>query len=384
MTVHALHPDASGVRARLLSALDLALPSLSVRAHDDDKRASFPTEAFAVLADCRLLTAVLPLDEGGAGLGIERASVPTLLQTLVRIGGAHLSLARLYEGHVNAFALLWHYGSTVQRLRLMRHVREGGILGVWNAPSPDGPLRLEDEGNGFVLRGSKIHASGAGAITRPLLTATDAKGRLLMLWCDVSRAVVDLTPWRVQGMRATTTGTIVLDGVPVASDDIFGADQDYHRQPAFSGGAWRFVAAQLGAAGAMVDLMKESLARAGRDGDPHQRARVADASMALETGRLWTLTAARMAEDPSADPAEAISYVGMARLVVEQACMDIVALAQRSVGLRAFHEENAMERIARDLATYLRQPAPDAVRDAAGEAALAFTGTSLERWEGPP
>lgn len=380
MTVHALHPDADGIRARLLSSLDAVLPVLSAQARDDDRRASFPSEAVATLRACQSMTAVLPLDEGGAGLGIDRASTQTLLHVLLKIGGAHLSLARLYEGHVNAFALLWQYGSTVQRLRLMRHVRDGGMLGVWNAPSPDGPLRLDVEGAEYRLRGSKIYASGAGSITKPLLTATDHDGRMLMLWCDVSKASVDLSDWQVQGMRATATGTIVLDGVHVAKDELFGGDQDYHRQPAFSGGAWRFVAAQLGAAGAMVDLMKESLLRAGRDGDPHQRARLADATMALETGRLWTATAARIAEDPSIDAAEAVSYVGMARLVVEQACLDIIALAQRSVGLRALNEANPMERIARDLATYLRQPVPDAIRDAAAERALAFVGPSLERW----
>ena len=380
MTVHALHPDASGIRSRLLAALDAALPTLSAHAREDDVRASFPAAAVATLADCQLMTAVLPLDEGGAGLGIDRSSVPTLLQVLLRLGAAHLSLARLYEGHVNAFALLWHHGSTVQRLRLMRHVRDGGMLGVWNAPSPDGPLRLERDGTAFVLHGSKIYASGAGSITRPLLTATDPDGRMLMLWCDVSKATVDLSGWKVHGMRATDTGTIVLDDIPVAKDELFGADQDYHRQPAFSGGAWRFVAAQLGAAGALVDLMKASLLQARRQDDPHQRARLADATMALETGRLWTTSAARIAEDPSSDAAEAVSYVGMARLVVEQVCMDIMALAQRSVGLRAFHEANPMERIARDLATYLRQPVPDAIRDGAAESALHFTDPSLDRW----
>lgn len=380
MTVHALHPDADVTRSYVLGNLEKALPALVLHACEDDKAARFPSAAFATLADSGLMAAVLPVEEGGAGFGIDRTAVPALLHTLMRLGGAHLSLARLYEGHVNAFALLWSYGTTAQRIRLMRHVRSGGILGVWNAPSPDGPLTLEADDEGFRLRGSKIYASGAGSITRPLLTATDSDGRLLMLWCDVSKARVDLSRWQVQGMKATATGTLFLDGILVSRDEIFGDDQAYHRQPAFSAGAWRFVAAQLGAAGAMVDLMKHALLAAKRGEDPHQRARLADASMALETGRLWTTAAAIRAEDPSADPAEAVSYVGMARLVVEKACMDIIALAQRSIGLQALHESNPLERIARDLATYLRQPVPDAIRDAAAASALASSLPSLDRW----
>ena len=38
----------------------------------------------------------------------------------------------------------------------------------------------------------------------------------------------------------------------------------------------------------------------------------------------------------------------------------MIALAQRSVGLAGFLEAHPLERLMRDLATYLRQPAPDA------------------------
>lgn len=380
MTVHALHTD--GQTARDGFALDLrdAVPELTALAVADDRSGAFCSQAMALLRQRGVLAAVLPVEEGGIGLGTDRMATPILCLALFQLGGAHLSAARLFEGHVNAFALLWQYGSTAQRLRLMHYVRDGGLLGVWNAPAPDGPLRLLEDGEGFRLSGRKIYASGAGAIQRPLLTATTPDGRLLMLWCDVTDATIDLSGWRVQGMKATATGTVHLDGIPVAGDELFGRDQDYHRQPAFSGGAWRFVAAQLGAAGALVDLTKQALLASGREQDPHQRARLAEAAMRLETGRLWTVAASRMAEDPSVAADEAIHYVGMARLVVEQAGMDIIALAQRSIGLRGMHEENPMERICRDLATYLRQPAPDAVRDAAAGATLAFPRPLLERW----
>ena len=380
MTVHSLHRDGAMHRERLVHALQDALPELQTLARRDDEAASFPVDAIGVLERCGLLSGVLPVDEGGAGIGTERLATPALLCVLTLIGGAHLSLARLFEGHVNAVALLWQYGSGLQRQRLVRYVRDGGLLGVWNAPAPEGPLRLVEDGDHFKLSGTKIYASGAGAIRRPLLTATTPDGKLLMLWCDVTKAVVDLSSWKVLGMKATATGTVHFDGVPVARDELFGQDQDYHRQPAFSGGAWRFVAAQLGAAGALVDLMKEALLSAGRDQDPHQRARLAEAVMRLETGRLWTEKAAALAEDPTADAGDITSYVGMARLVVEQVGMDIIALAQRSVGLRGMLEDNPMERICRDLATYLRQPVPDAVRDAAAGAALASHVSSLARW----
>ena len=43
-------------------------------------------------------------------------------------------------------------------------------------------------------------------------------------------------------MRASATGAVDFSGVPVEPIEIVGGDGDYERQPAFSGGAWRFAA----------------------------------------------------------------------------------------------------------------------------------------------
>jgi len=53
--------------------------------------------------------------------------------------------------------------------------------------------------------------------------------------------------------------------------------------------------------------------------------------------------------------------VGLARIAVETACLDAMRLIQRSLGLSAFRQGSPIERICRDLSTYLRQPAPDEV-----------------------
>ena len=83
--------------------------------------------------------------------------------------------------------------------------------------------------------------------------------------------------------------------------------------------------------------------------------------IARETSRLWVRNAARIAEDKRAEPQEAVAYVGLTRLAVETACLDVIRLVQRSLGLAAFRHGHPAERICRDLGTYLRQPAPDEV-----------------------
>ena len=98
----------------------------------------------------------------------------------------------------------------------------------------------------------------------------------------------------------------------------------------------------------------------GRGADPHQAARLGQAAIAAETARLWVEAAAARAEAANAGP-DAVAQVGLARLAVERAALDVLELAQRSIGLQAFMRPNPLERVMRDLATYLRQPAPDRV-----------------------
>jgi alkylation response protein AidB-like acyl-CoA dehydrogenase len=103
------------------------------------------------------------------------------------------------------------------------------------------------------------------------------------------------------------------------------------------------------------------LKAAGRLDNPHQLQRLGNSLIACETSRLWVRQVARTVEDPQVDPGHAIAYTGLARIAVETACLDAMRLAQRSLGLSAFRRGNPVERICRDLGTYLRQPAPDEV-----------------------
>jgi hypothetical protein len=62
-----------------------------------------------------------------------------------------------------------------------------------------------------------------------------------------------------------------------------------------------------------------------------------------------------------------MSFVNLGRAAIEQACMDVIPLVQRSLGLRGLMVSNPVESMMRDLATYLRQPAGD---EALSEAAM--------------
>ncbi len=303
-----------------------------------------------------------------------------LFPILRQIGGANLSVGRLYEGHVNSIGLVIRYGRPEQIAAVSKEAADGGLLGVWNTDAAEG-LRLVASGSRLRLIGRKILCSGAGHIERPLVTAKDEAGRMLMVMPRLKRSErTDLSSWTPSGMRASTTGTVDFTDLVVEPDEIIGGDGDYQRQPAFSGGAWRFAAVQLGGMERLLDLLREHLVRTKRGGDPHQSTRVAECVIAAETARLWVERAAILAEGGTADADAVVAYVNLARTAVERAALEVLQLVQRSVGLSAFIRPNPIERIARDLATYLRQPAPDRAMTVAAAWTLEQRAPFAELW----
>lgn len=321
-----------------------------------DVDGAYPLDDVAALQESGLLSAVLPPEFAGAGL----AGQP-LCDTLRTIGSGSLPLGRIFEGHVNALGLVARYGRRDQITLVAGEACEGRLFGVWNTDDREG-LRLVAEQGSYRLEGRKILASGAGYIERPIVTASTPDGARLMLMPRLRMGErSDLSRWTAHGMRASATGSVDFSGLPVEPIEIVGDEGDYERQPAFSGGAWRFAAVQLGGMERLFDCLCAHLRDTGRGGNPHQAARLGEAALAVETARLWVERAAAVAEASSqASGADrTVAYVNLARLAVERAGLDLMELVHRSVGLAGFMRPHPIERISRDLATYLRQPGPD-------------------------
>ena len=354
---------------------------IAARAFDNadryDADGAYPLDDVAALQATGLLSAVLPRELGGDGL-----AGAALCDVLRHIGSGNLPLARLYEGHVNAIGLVVRYGGPRQVSIVANEARKGKLFGVWNTDDPDG-LRLVVEGERYRLEGRKILASGAGHIERPIVTASGPAGARLMVMPRLQAGErADLSQWTAQGMRASATGSVDFTGVPVDATEIIGGDADYQRQPAFSGGAWRFAAVQLGGMERLFDCLRAHLRSTGRGGNPHQAARLGEAALAVETARLWVEQAAAVAEGPleTKDAGRVVSYVNLARLAVERAGLDLMELVHRSVGLPGFVRPSPIERISRDLATYLRQPAPDLALTSAAAWVLEQEAAAADLW----
>ena len=327
------------------------VPTFQSRAAQLDADSAFPTQNIADLADSGALTAPFPPSHGGQGLGTTPEGAGALLRMLRLIGQGHLATGRLYEGHVNAVKLVATYGTPAQLAHLAAIAGEGHLFGLW-VTDGEHPLRVQ---NGS-LHGGKAICSGAGHLSCALVTAQPGSGDPVLTFVtldDTARA--QPARIRLQGMRAATTGAVTLTNLPA---EIIGAPGDYLRQPIFSAGAWRTSAVTLGGVDSLVATTRAELIARNRL-DPHQLARLGEAFIARETAALWLAKTAALAEAASPPPAETAAYVNLARIAVEKAALAVIQLTQRSLGLSAFVTGHPAEATLRDLATYLRQPAPD-------------------------
>lgn len=318
-----------------------------------DVAGAFPAEDIDALRVAGVLAAPVPAALGGAGLGTEPGGAEAVLTLMLALGRGNLAVARLIEAHVNALRLIVRFGDARAVGAAVADARAGHLFGLWVT---DGRRALVADG--VRLSGEKGPCSGAGHCTRALVTAAVGDAvRMGVVALSGREAVVPVAG--MQGMRGAANGVVDLDGVMVR--DWVGVAGDYLVEPDFSCGAWRASAAAAGALAGLVDAVGDGLRRKGQTEAPMQLARFGEMLTARETARLWATRMAEVAEGVSSSDAEKVATVNLGRGAVERACLDGIRLAQRSMGLGAFVAPNPVERMVRDLGTYLRQPAPDAV-----------------------
>ena len=381
-------PD--GPEKAIATAARLA-PHLLAQAAATDEVGGFPTQEFAWLREAGLLTAALPPALGGVGLGEPTAAL-ALLQTLYHVGRGNLAVGRLFEGHVNALLLIQRFGKPAQVARFAADARAGHVFGVWNTENPAHGVQLEYLADGrYRLHGAKTFASGAGHITRPLLTGA-LPGRhgwqMLVLPADEQRPRLDRSFWRPLGMRATASFIADFERLEIDANYLLGQPNNYYQQPWFGGGAARFAAVQLGGAAAVLDETRRFLRQLGRTDDPYQRQRLGEMLTLHQSGQLWLQGAATqvvLPVQPGAEPTPAqatasTTYANLMRTATEEICLRTLQLAERSVGARGLLQPEPFERLHRDLTHYLRQPAPDAILADAGRFALDSDKPSYELW----
>lgn len=285
--------------------------------------------------------------------GLDRLPLPASGRTLQRwqalaaVAQHDLSLAKLYEGHTDALAILSELGGA----RADNH----HTWGTWAAEAPQGRTLIEVERDRNVrLQGKKCWCSGAADVDRGLLTAWFGDGsgpQLVSVAMDQTGLSFDPSGWQAVGMAGSASIDVGFSGTAA---ELVGAAGDYLARPGFwHGGAgvaacWYGGALALGMA--LSDAVRASPA-SGRDAFRLAALGRIDASLQA-TAALLREAAQWIDSHPLAD-ASALAL--RARLAAEASAQLVLSEAGRALGAGAFCRDARFARMAADLPVFVRQ-----------------------------
>lgn len=280
------------------------------------------------------------------------------------VAASNLSLGRLFEGHVNARALITTYAEPELRASCLAEMDDGLMFGVWGA---DGATPVTAKGT--ALLGGKRFASGLGLVDRAIVTAATPQGQQLFVIAADDPARQDPAAWDMSGMRESRSGGFDCSGLPGRP---LGQPDIYVQEPHFVGGTWRIAAVTLGGITALLERSAAVLRDRGQsEAEPHLL-RLAPVAGRVLAAWPAILKAGKVASGPQGarDPQAAAIRSVAARLLAEEIGQDAIAAVERSIGLSMFTETDPVGQSARDLACYMRQAARDAFSVKVGRALL--------------
>ena len=302
-----------------------------------------------------------------AQAGLARPPLPAAGATLARwrllarVAAHDLSLVKLYEGHVDALAILAEANEDVD-------LDEGLAWGCWAAESPGARVVFHERGEGCVLDGTKAWCSGARHLDRGLLTVWHPDGRGPFLAAvDMHRPGIgfDGSRWRAVGMGATDSVAVRFESVPAR---LVGGERFYLDRPGFWQGGVGIAACWHGAACAMADHLRRQALAASEPGW-HRSLALGRIDAALSANAaLLREAAAWIDAQPRAD---AQTWALRTRAATEAVAQAVLLDASRALGAGPLCLDAHCAHLAADLPIYLRQCHGDRDLAALGECGLA-------------
>ena len=308
-------------------------PLIPLRARLATTQSMAPADALRVLVASGYDR--LPLPGHGATLDRWRA--------LAAVGAHDLNLAKLFEGHTDALAILHEAGAHE------RATMADATWGTWCAEPPDARLLLASADDGVVLRGRKAWCSGAHGVTHAVVSCWDTEDAPMLAAVDLRQPGVRITEdgWNAVGMGATRSVDVWFDDVAATP---LGAPGFYVARAGFWHGGAGVAACWFGAATRLADALRERLA--GRT-DPHRLAQLGEITVALRgTAALIREAAARI----DAAPGENAMLTAMTvRLSVEDCANTVLHAVGRALGAGPLCKDPALAHLYADLPVFMRQ-----------------------------
>jgi alkylation response protein AidB-like acyl-CoA dehydrogenase len=294
------------------------------------------------------------------GAGLDRLPLPGSGRTLERwqalaaVAERDLSLAKLYEGHTDALAILAELGGSAE----MQAV-DGELMtwGVWAAEAPQGRTfieRVEDGDGRVVVGGAKCWCSGAASATHALMTAWEADAtspQLIAVPIRQSGVEVIGDGWQAVGMADSASLDVRFDS---AEGRAIGAAGEYLSRPGFWQGGGGIAACWYGGTLAIAGALRRAMTTAApTTPSPFRMAALGKIDLHLHRAAAVLRDAARWIDaNPIADASAVVLH---ARLAAEDCATHVLDEVGRTLGAAPFCRDARFARMAADLPVFIRQ-----------------------------
>jgi len=203
-------------------------------ARDDD--GEFPREFHRAMADAGWLGITMPVEYGGAGLGVTEACI--MMHEVASHGGG---MAAASTVHINLFGPhpIVVFGTDEQRKRWLPGLIEGKDQCCFGFTEPDAGLNTtaiktfaQKVPGGYIVHGQKVWTSTAQVANKiMLLTRTtrleDCKrptDGISIFYTDLDRSKIEVHKISKMGRKAVDSNAIFIDGLFIPDSDLIGEE----------------------------------------------------------------------------------------------------------------------------------------------------------------
>ena len=262
-------------------------------------------------------------------------------QALAEVAATDLALAKLFEGHTDALAIMAELGAP--------DADPASAWATWAAEPPTARLELRRTARGVRLTGRKALWSGAEIVSHALVTAWDDAGGQCLAAVEIGQPGVTVTTdgWHAVGMGRAASGDVLFDAATAAE---IGEPGQYTARPGFWQGGCGIAACWYGGALPFADAVADLLRR--RD-EPHAAAHLGAIDAALAAARALLADTARWID---AHPAASARIPALrSRAAVEEMVGTVLAHAGRALGAGPLCRDAALAQRFADLPVFVRQ-----------------------------
>lgn len=317
--------------------------------HDSESLAAILQVVDQRVQDVRPDSALQEAMQRCVAQGLDELPLPgnggTLLRwrTLAEVAAHDLSLAKLYESHTDAIAILRELDSA--------DLQQQGVGAVWAAEPPHARVQIAYDEPGLVLlNGTKAWCSGAAQIDWALLTAwgEHEQPQLVIVDLHQPQVAVGTQGWQAVGMASTASVDVTFDQAPAQR---VGAPRDYLARPGFWHGGAGIAACWYGAATGLAQSLRDFCQK--RQNDPHALAHLGAVDAILNSAAATLRECAQWIDsNPKADAQLPVRRV---RAHVEHAAEQVLKHVGRAMGATPFCRDARFARLAADLPVFMRQ-----------------------------